>query len=178
MTHPLRTHATLFFQLGWRHCDHMRILLPLALISLSCTAPTAAEDALGIWKVRPDQSTGPYFGIVRLRFEKHAEGEVFTLDMVDRQGRFTTTSTILYFDGKPRDFQDSACSGTQSSRRLDRKTVEILRNCLDGHFIRLVRRFTGEPRELALEITDQKPGGDHQEGRLVLKRQTAGAATQ
>ncbi len=65
----------------------MRILLPLALISLSCTAPTAAEDALGIWKVRPDQSTGPYFGILRLRFEKHAEGEVFTLDMADRQGR-------------------------------------------------------------------------------------------
>ena len=47
-------------------------------------------------------------------------------------GPLDPSSTILYFDGKARDFQDSTCSGTQSSRRLDARTVEILPTCAAG----------------------------------------------
>ena len=64
-----------------------------------------------------------------VRIEPHAKGEVFTLDRSEADGRTTSSSTILYFDGAPRDFQDFECSGTQSSRRLDPETVEILRRC-------------------------------------------------
>jgi hypothetical protein len=42
-------------------------------------------------------------------------------------GRASTFGTIQYFDGKARDFEDSTCSGAQSSRRVDGRTVEILR---------------------------------------------------
>src|SRR5438128_7805011 len=93
-SHP----RNLVSRLGRRHCDDMRVVLLLALlISLSCTAPTAAEDALGVWQVRPDHSTGPYPVILAVRFEKHVEGEVSTLDTVDGQSWSATSSTIIYF---------------------------------------------------------------------------------
>jgi hypothetical protein len=80
-----------------------------------------------------------------------------------------TSSTILYLDGKARDFQDSACSGTQSSRRLDTRTVEILRECAGGGQIRLVRRAV-QSGPLTLETTEQQPGGRRSESRLVLEK--------
>jgi len=154
----------------------MRIGLMLAvLISASCTVKDAPGDAFGVWQVNQDRSTGPYSDILAVRFEGRRNGEVFTLDTIDQRGRSATSSTILYFDGKARDFQDSACSGTQSSRRVDTDTVEILRNCSNGRRVRLVRQFTGKPRELVLEITEQGPDGLHQERRLVLKK-LAGAS--
>ena len=60
--------------------------------------------------------------------ERHPNGEVFTLDQMERRTA-TTSSTILYLDGKERVFQGFGCLGTQSSRRLDSETVEILRTC-------------------------------------------------
>ena len=63
-----------------------------------------------------------------LRIEPHAKGEVFTLDRTEANGRTTSSSILLYFDGTARAFQDAGCSGTQSSRRLDSRTVEILRD--------------------------------------------------
>src|SRR3974377_1900483 len=38
------------------------------------------------------------------RIESHAKGEVFTLDRIEADGRATTSSTLLYLDGKLRDF--------------------------------------------------------------------------
>jgi hypothetical protein len=46
--------------------------------------------------------------------------------------------TILYLDGTSRDFQDFGCSGTQSSRRVDSQTVEILLQCANGGWTRFV----------------------------------------
>lgn len=103
-----------------------------------------------------------------LRVEPHTHGEVFTLETVTSDGRALTSSTILYFDGKARDFQDSACSGTQSSRRLDFRTVEILRECAGGGQIRLVRRAVHSGL-LTLEITEQRDGR-RSESRLVLEK--------
>ncbi len=91
------------------------------------------------------------------------------MDTVAADGRASTFSTILYFDGKARDFQDSACSGTQSSRRMDGQTVEILRECANGERIRLVRRTT-QPGVLLLEITEQQIDGRRSERRLVMEK--------
>src|SRR5712692_8992957 len=113
----------------------MRIVLLLMLLGAS--GSIWAEDAFGVWKVNPIRSTAPYSDTVTVRFEPHDKGEVFTMDRVDADGRATTSSTILYFFGRLRDFQDSGCSGTQSSRRVDKRTVEILRDCANGEWIRL-----------------------------------------
>ena len=88
------------------------------------------------------------------RFEPHAKGEVFTVDRIDGEGRATTSSMILYLDNKPRHFQDPTCSGTQSSRRLDNATVEILLECTSGEWTRIVRRLSAN--RLVLETTQQQ----------------------
>ncbi|MGH9786444.1 MAG: hypothetical protein ACRD88_19925 [Terriglobia bacterium] len=105
-----------------------------------------------------------------LRIEPHAKGEVFTLDISCGDGRATTSSTILYFDAKARDFQGANCSGTQSSKRVDKRTVEILRSCNSGGWTRFLRRLAGHPRELILDITQQRPDGSRFEHRLVMEK--------
>ena len=105
--------------------------MPAILFLLLATS--WAGEAFGSWKLNPARSTlAANEKSVTLRIEPHTRGEVFTLETVTWDGRALTSSTILYFDGKARDFQDSACSGTQSSRRVDTRTVEILRECASG----------------------------------------------
>jgi hypothetical protein len=128
--------------------------------------------------VNPIRSTDPYPKSLTVRFEPHAKGEVFTLDRIGGDGRATTSSTILYLDGKPRDFQDVGCSGTESSRRVDSQTVEILRNGNTGEWIRFVRRLAAQSTELILEITEQQPDGRRFERRLVLEKQPGAGTTQ
>ena len=84
---------------------------------------------------------------------------MFTLDRIETDGRTTSSSTILYFDGAPRDFQVFECSGTQSSRRTDSRTVEILRKCGSGAWTKFVRRASTDQNELVLEITEQHSDG-------------------
>ena len=95
---------------------------------------------------------------------------MFTLDTVAADGRASTSSTILYFDGKTRDFQDSACSGTQSSRRVDGRTVEIRRECANGGHRQLIRRSAVQPGVLILEISEHQTDGRHSERRLVMEK--------
>ena len=131
------------------------------------------EGAFGSWKmnaVRSTFPTAPRPRSVTLRIEPHAKGEVFTLDEIDPDGRASSDSTILYLDGKPRDFGDPGCSGAQSSRRTDSRTVEILRTCQTGEWIKFVRRLATSS-ELVLEITARQPGGRQVERRLVLEKQ-------
>jgi hypothetical protein len=140
-----------------------------------------ADAAFGTWTMNPARSTidsDPRPKSIKIRIESHAKGEVFTLDRIEADDRFTTVSTILYLDGKPRDFQDPGCSGTQSSRRVDSQTVEILRTCADGEWIRFVRRFSTKPNELVLEVTEQQAGGRRVERRLVLEKQSGAGTTQ
>ncbi len=151
----------------------MRIASSLILMSAACAAvPTWAGDAFGLWKVNPVASTDPRPSgkSFTVRFEPHTKGEVFTLDGIDQDGRSTTSSTILYLDSKPRDFHGFGCSGTQSSRRLDSQTVEILRACDSGERTRFIRRLSTNPKELVLEITEQQPDGGRLEWHLVLER--------
>ena len=146
--------------------DYMR-----AVLFILFAASSQAGEPYGVWKVNPTHSTpAENRKSVTLRIESHAQGEVFTLDTVAPDGRASTSSTILYFDGKARDFQDAGCSGTQSSRRVDGRTIEILRDCGTGRQIRLVRRMTPQG-VLIFEVFEQFPGGRHSERRLLMKKE-------
>jgi hypothetical protein len=145
----------------------MRILLAAALAAASCMGQIP-----GVWRMNAARST--FAGSARpkaltMRIDNHPAGEVLTLDTVAEDGRATTFSTILYFDGKPRDFHDFSCSGTQKSRRLDARAVEIVRECDGGRQVRLLRRNV-EPGRLIFEITEQNPEGRRTLRRLVLER--------
>jgi hypothetical protein len=147
----------------------MRVSLLAALLSASCFAQT-----FGAWRVNAGRFT--FAGDAQpksftLRIEPHAKGELFTFDRVEADGRTTSSSTILYLDGTPRDFQELGCSGTQSSRRMDNRTVEILRKCESGTSIRLVRRSAVQQQELVLDITEQHADGRRFERRLVFEKQ-------
>jgi hypothetical protein len=153
----------------WRQGSHMRAAPVLTLLVI---AQGWAGEAFGVWKLDPARSTlAGNQKSATLRIEPHTRGEVFTLDTVAVDGRTSTSSTILYFDGKARDFHDSACSGTQSSRRLDSRTVEILRACANGEHSRLIRRLTSQPGVLILEIIEQHTDGRRSERRLVMEKQ-------
>jgi hypothetical protein len=148
---------------------------------LLLTAPAWADDAFGTWKVNSARSTiapDTRPQSVTIRVESHAKGEVFTLDRIEADGRATTSSSILYLDGQPREFQDLGCSGTQSSHRVDSQTVEVLRKCASGEWVRLVRRLSAQPNELVLEVTEQQAGGRRFESRLVLEKQSGVALAQ
>lgn len=150
----------------------MRIVLQSMLIFSTCLALHAwAADAVGVWKINPGRSTNAYNHTLVVRLEPHAKGEVFTLDQIDRTGRSTTSSTLLYLDGKEREFAGFGCSGTQSSRRLDTQIVEILRTCRSGESTRIVRRLSSDAKELVLEITEQQTEFRRFDRRLVLEKQ-------
>src|SRR5690348_12286345 len=107
----------------------MRAALLLTLIG----ATSWAGEPFGVWKLNPAPSTlAGNQKSVTLRIEPHTRGEVFTLETVTADGRASSFITILYFDGKARDFQDSTCSVMQSSWRVDGQTVEILCECARG----------------------------------------------
>ena len=132
-----------------------------------------ADAIFGTWIVNPARSTpglDPHPKKLTIRIESHGKGEVFTLDTIEADGRVVTSSSILYLDGKPRDFQDAGCSGTQSSRRVDSQTVEILRTCVNSGTIRFVRRLSKQPNELVLEVTEHQAGGQSFERHLVLEK--------
>ena len=142
--------------------------MPATLFLLLATS--LAAEVFGVWKVNPARSTlAGNQRTLTLRIDAHARGEVFTLETLSADGRALTSSTILYLDGKARDFQDSACPGTQSSRRVDTQTVEILRECASGRQIRIIRRAV-QPGLLTLEITELQRDGRRSESRLVMEK--------
>ena len=150
----------------------MRTVLFLIVFTTACRA----DAIFGTWKMDVGQSkvmgSAPSKSLT-VRIEPHAKGEVFTLDRIEADGRSLSSSTILYFDGAPHDFQDSRCSGTQSSRRLDSRTIEIARTCASGGSSRIVRRLAATSKELTFDITDHHPDGRTFEQRLVLEKQSA-----
>src|SRR5437899_4808117 len=111
-------------------------MVPLiVLVAVTCRA----EATFGTWKMNAARSSfagGTQPKSVTVRIAPHAKGEVFTLDRIEADGRTTSSSTILYFDGEPRRFDDFGCSGIQSSRRADDRTVEIVRMCASGEWVR------------------------------------------
>ena len=113
----------------------------------------------------------PPFKSLTVRIEPHPKGEIFTLDRIETDGRTITSSTIVYFDGEPRRFEDFGCSGIQSSRRADERTAEIVRMCASGGWMRLIWRASVKANELVLEITEQAADGRRFDRRLTLAKQ-------
>src|SRR5215831_3282883 len=128
----------------------MRLLPMYVLFAVACVGQSL-DSISGTWKVNPARSTyggsAPFKSLIA-RIERHPKGEVFTLDRVETDGRVTSHSSILYLDGEPRRFEDFGCSGIQTSRRLDEWTVEIVRTCASGGWMRLVRRASAKANEL------------------------------
>ena len=149
----------------------MRVLLVSTLLS-AIFFGQALEGTSGTWKMNAARSTlaGSPFKSLTVRIERHPKGEVFTLDRIEADGRTTSSSTILYLDGEPRRFEDFGCSGIQSSRWADERTVEIVRMC-GGGWMRLLRRASANSNELVLEIAEQSPDGRRTDRRLTLERQ-------
>ena len=141
-----------------------------ALLVLYSISQSRAADPLGIWRVNLVRSTARYSNIESVGFQPHVKGEVFTLYRFDGEGRTTTSSTILYFDGRERDMEDFGCRGTQSSRIVDSGTVEIVRKCTGGQRITFVRRLSTRSNELTLEVTEETKG-DRIDRRMVLERE-------
>src|ERR1051325_5654284 len=151
----------------------MRILLVSMLLSAVCVG-AGLEGASGTWKMNAVRSTfagGAPFKSLTVRIDRHPKGEVLTLDRIEADGRTTTYSTILYLDGEPRRFEDFGCSGIQSSRRTDEWTVEVVRMCSSGGWMRLLRRASAKSNALVLEITEQSADGHRFDRRLMLEKQ-------
>ena len=147
----------------------MRTALLLMLLGLACWAGTA----YGTWRLNAARST--FAGDTQprsltVRIEPHIKGEVFTLDRIEADGRAISSSTILYLDGREREYRDGECSGTQSSRRIDGQTVEIVHKCTSGSWTR-VRRSPASAKQLVIEILEQRNDGSRYERRLVLDKQ-------
>jgi hypothetical protein len=148
----------------------MRIIL---LLALAGGAGLGGGDAVGVWKLSPRRSTFAEDRQPRsltLRIERHSSGEVFTVERTEQDGRSTSDSAVLFLDGKPRNYEDLDCKGTQSSQRVDSGTIEILRTCQTGGWIRVIRRMT-TGSELLLEVSGRRPDGRQVQMRLVLEKQ-------
>ncbi len=151
----------------------MRVLL-LSTLLAAVLFGQGLHGTYGTWKINAAKSTfagGSPFKSLSVRIERHPKGEVFTLDRIEADGRTTSSSTILYLDGEPRPFEDFGCSGIQSSRRADERTVEIVRMCASGGWMRLLRRASAKSNELVLEIVEQSADGRRFDRRLTLERQ-------
>ena len=143
-----------------------------ALLLMALGAAGWAGTAYGTWELEAAQST--FAGDTQprsltIRIQPHAKGEVFTMERIEADGRAISDSSILYLDGKERDFGDGECSGTQSSRRIDSQSIEILRNCGAAASTRFVRR-TASKNQLVLEISEQRADGRRFSRRLVFEK--------
>jgi hypothetical protein len=151
----------------------MRILLVSMLLPVTCFGQSPAVT-FGTWKINTLRSTfagGAPFKSLIARIERHPKGEVLSLDRIEADGRATSSSTLLYLDGEPRRFEDFGCSGIQLSRRADERTVEIVRMCASGVWMRLLWRASAKANELVLEITETAADGRRFDRRLTLERQ-------
>ena len=136
-------------------------------------ASGGSEETFGTWHMNAAKSAlgeGIRPRSVTVRIEPRANGEVFTMDRIEADGRTTSASSILYFDGEPRRFEDFACSGIQSARHLNSRTAEVLRMCASGAWLRWILRSVPETRELVLEVTEQGSSGSRIQRRLVLEK--------
>jgi hypothetical protein len=104
------------------------VLMRTALLLMPLAAAFCAGAAYGSWKLNAAWS---FAGDAQptsftIQIEPRPKGEVFTLDRIEADGRAISSSSIVYLDGKEREFRDGQCSGTQLSRRIDSQTTRRL----------------------------------------------------
>ena len=82
----------------------MRTVLLIASVTVS-----GADLTFGVWNLNPGRSTFTGSGqprSLRVQIEPHVKGEVFTMDRMEGDGSARSSSSILYFDGAPRNIRD------------------------------------------------------------------------
>jgi hypothetical protein len=151
----------------------MRVWLISMVLSVSGLGQ-GSDATKETWKVNLTRSTfagkAPFKSLV-VRIESHPKGEVFTEERIETDGRTTSYSTLLYFDGEPRPFENFGCSGTQLSWRLDHWTVEVFRTCGSGGWNRLLRHISAKADELVLDIAEQLADGRRINQRFTFDKQ-------
>lgn len=70
----------------------------------------------------------------------------------------------------PREYKGDTCSGTQSSRRIDPRTIEIVYKCPDS-WTRFIRRLSAQPNDLAIDIAEKRSDDRRVERCLILEKQ-------
>jgi hypothetical protein len=148
-----------------------RSMRAVRFFMLLAAGAASGQEATGTWTMSPSRSRfggEPAPRVYTVRFDSHAKGEVFTLTVVPRTGPATTWSIILFLDGKEREV--GSCPGTQSSRRLDQRTIEIVYACPDSR-TRFVRRVPPRSNVLILDITEKRSDGRQFDRHLILERQ-------
>jgi len=153
--HPVLPVLPLRFRSGGRIVANMPIVPLIMLAVVTCWA---ADAAVGTWKLNAARSTfagdtQPKSLIVRI--EPHAKARWFTLDRPRPMAGRQAPASYCISMARLGPFRMPDGSGTQSSRRLDRQTVEIFRDCASGQWTRLIRRSV-HSNELILEITEQR----------------------
>ena len=143
-------------------------LLAAMLLAANCFG-----QPFGTWNLNAGRSS--FAGDIRpksltVRIQPRAGREIVTVDRTEASDQATSCSMILYLDGVARRFQRGECSGTQLSRRIDAQTIEVLRNCGAGAWIRFLRR-TVQKEQLVLEISEQRADGRRFDRRLVFEKQ-------
>jgi hypothetical protein len=147
----------------------LRRLFPAVVL----LAAICLGQPFGTWKLEVARST--FAGDIRpksltARIEPRARGEVVTVYRTEINGQASSCSMVLYLDGVARGFQQGECSGTQSSRRIDSQTIEVLRNCGPGAWTSFVRRRAPKD-QLVLEISEQRADGRRFGRRLIFEKQ-------
>ena len=151
----------------------MPLISLMILLSTSCWA----QDEFGTWKMNPARSkfiVGPHPRAATVRIEPNGKGEIFTYDRITSDGQAVTISTILYLDGKERNGQPPVCSGgsgTQSSRRLDERTVEFTTKCANGLWGHFLHRLLPDAHDLIFDMTEGEPNGLRIQRQLILEKQ-------
>lgn len=149
------------------------LLKQIAIFALLLHSALSAELISGTWKIDFAKSNLNGFTVPKkflVRLQAHAKGQLLTLDRLESDGRMTSSSTILYLDGKPRAFEDFECSGMQSSRRLDSETVEIRRSCLTADWTWRVRQPATQSKLMFIDITGIRRTGSQVDWRVVLEK--------
>jgi hypothetical protein len=156
-------------------------LIPLMIL---LSTPCSAQDVFGTWKMNPTRSKfsdeGQHPQALTLRIEPHKKGIVFTFDRLTSHGQAETVSTLLYLDGQERNYQSVECLGTQASRRLDRRTVELITKCDQTIRGRVIFRLLPQADELFLDISGIQPlrVGQRFQQRFVLEKASSGEGDQ
>ena len=104
VSYPVSARSALATSLRAGHCSRVRIV-SLIMLSIFAFQARATDPVFGIWRLNAARST--FAGDTQprsltVRIEPHVKGEVFTLDRTETNGRSTSSSVLLYFDGRGR----------------------------------------------------------------------------
>jgi len=144
------------------------IILILIIGSTAC-----ALEPVGTWKMNSQRSTfvgDPHPREVTVRIEVSGTNRTFSFEKIGANGRKTIDKETMYLDGKARPHVGNTCSGTHSTRRVDKFTIELISRCSSGQWARFVTHFQLNG-DMILDILDVLPNGRRLTRHLVMEKE-------